>query len=98
MADFLVTQRVYVSFGFETLGKHVRIHLVAIENENSAFCSSCTNESALLFDDVNLHALLHGLADRDQILRYGWYMQDILNEGFVAFFPEWDFRHAKLDE
>mgnify|MGYP007069767025 CR=1 FL=1 len=28
--------------------------------------------------ETNLHALLHDLADRDQILRDGEYMQDIL--------------------
>ena len=40
--------------------------------------------------ETDLHALLHDLADRDQIHYYCGHVQDILNESLLAFFPEWD--------
>ena len=39
---------------------------------------------------MDLHALLHDLADRDQILYYCGHVQDILDASLLAFFPEWD--------
>ena len=53
-------------------------------------------DSAVFLDEApvvvetNLHALLHDLADRDQILRDGRYMQDSLDASLLTFFPEWD--------
>ena len=40
--------------------------------------------------EPNLHALFHNLADRDQILRCCWNMQDVLDVGLIAVFAEWD--------
>ena len=88
--------QIYVSVGLSALGIHCRFHLVRIEDEHSAFSSITSNNSAFLFDDTpsivepNLHALFHDLADRDQILRYCWNMQDVLDVGLVALFTEWD--------
>ena len=53
-------------------------------------------ESIVFLDEVtfvveaDLHALLHDLADRDQILCYCGHVQDILHASLLAFFPEWD--------
>ena len=63
---------------------------------HSAFSSSARDESALFFNEAttlvesNLHPLLNNLVDRDQILRDGRYMQDILNVYLVALFTKWD--------
>ena len=95
MAKSFVPQ-LYVGLSFMALGKHFRFHLVRIENEHPAFPSSASDNSAFLFNEapsiieVSLHALFHNLVDRDQILRYCWNMQDVLNVGLVAFFPKWD--------
>ena len=53
-----------------------------------------SNNLIFLFDeassvvDVNLHALFHNLANRDQVLRYCWNMQDVLNVGLIALSTE----------
>ena len=53
-------------------------------------------ESAIFLDEAtfvveaDLHALLHDLANRDQILCYCGHVQDILYASSVTFFPEWD--------
>ena len=85
----------YVQIDFGTFCEHGRIHLdMRIENEHLALSSSASDESALFFDEAtalvesNLHALFNNLADRDQILRDGRNMQDILNEGLLTFFAE----------
>ena len=65
-----------------------------IENEHSALSSSTRDDSILFFDEttalveLNLHAVLNNLAERDQILRDSWNMQDIFNVGLLTFFAE----------
>ena len=93
VANSLVPQ-LYVGIGFRAFCEHGRFHLVRIENEHSALSSSARDDSALFFDEAtvlvesNLHPLLNQLADRDQILRDGRYMQDIFNVGLLTFFTE----------
>ena len=95
MANSLVLE-LYVQIDFGTFCEHGRIHLdMRIENEHLALSSSASDESALFLSEgtalieSNLHALFNKLADRDQILRDGWYMRDILNVCLVTFFAEW---------
>ena len=86
----------YVCIGFGAFSKHGRFHLVRIENEHSTFPSTTSDELAFLLDEattlveMDLHPLLQNLADWDQILRDGWYMQDVFNVCIIAFFAEWD--------
>ena len=53
-------------------------------------------ESTIFLDETtfvveaDLHALLHDLANGDQILCYCGHVQDILDSSLLAFFPEWD--------
>ena len=81
--------------GFETFCVHCRFHLVRIEDEHTAFFPPLSYDSAIFLDETtfvveaDLHALLHDLADRDQILRYCGHVQDILDASLLAFFPEW---------
>ena len=55
-----------------------------------------SNESTIFLDEAtfvveaDLHALLHNLANRDQIVCYCGHMQVILDASLLAFFPEWD--------
>ena len=64
------------------------------KNEHSTLSLSTCDESALFFNvatalvELNLHALLNKLADRDQILRDGRNMPGILNVGLLTFFSE----------
>ena len=68
MGDSLVPQ-LDVHLGFETFGIHGLFHLVRIENEHAAFSPSLSYESTIFLDEatfvveMNLHALLHDLAD-----------------------------------
>ena len=61
-----------------------------IRNEYSAFSSSASDNAAILFNEatfvieLDLHSLLHDLADRDQILCYSWNMQDVLDVGLFV--------------
>ena len=71
-------------------------HLMRIENEHSKllfarewWVDSFFDETAALVK-LNLHTLLHNLANGDQVLRDGQYMQDILNVSLVTFFAEWN--------
>ena len=81
---------------FRAFCEHGRFHLVRIENEHSALSSSVHDYSTLFFDETtalvesNLHPLLNNLADRDQILRDGRYMQDIFDVGLLTFFVGWN--------
>ena len=83
----------YISVGFKALCKHGRFHL---NDKHSAFPSTTRDDLAFLLDEPttlvksNLHALLNNLANRDQIRRYGQYMQDVSDASLFAFFPEWD--------
>ena len=67
-----------------------------VENEHSALSLSASDELALFFYEAttlvksNLHPFLNNLADKDQILRDGRYMQDILNVSLVTFSAEWN--------
>ena len=47
-------------------------------------------DEATFVVETKLHALLHDLADRDQMLCYGGYMQDIYSASLFTFFPKWD--------
>ena len=93
VANLLVPQ-LYVRIGFGSFCKHGRFHLVQIENEHSTPASSASDESALFFDEAtvlvesNLHALFNNLADRDQIIRDGRDMQNILNVSLLTFFAK----------
>ena len=95
MANSLVPQ-FDVCLGFETFTVHCRFHLVRIEDEHSAISPPLRYESAIFLDEASffveadLHALLHDLADGDQILRYCGHVQEILDASLLAFFPEWD--------
>ena len=88
----------YVRDGFMAFRKHNRFHLVRVEDEHLAFSSTTRHDSAFLYNEVeasyvieaNLHALVHDIADEDQILLYCWKMQDVLDVGLIAFFPKWD--------
>ena len=65
-----------------------------LEDEHSTLSSSASDESTLFLDEAtsfiksNLHSFHYNLADGDQILRDGQYMQDIFNVSLVAFFAE----------
>ena len=91
VVDSLVPQ-FYVCVDFGSFRIHCLVHFIRTKDEHSIFSSSSRDESAPLFNQAtsvverDLYALLHDLADLDQIFRYGWYMQDILNGGFVTFF------------
>ena len=67
-----------------------------IENEHSTFSSFARNNSVFLFDEPssvvepNLHTLLLNLIDQEQILRYCWNTQEVINVGLIARFSEWD--------
>ena len=69
-----------------------------VEDEHLAFSSTTRHDSAFLYNEVeasyvieaNLHALVHDIADEDQILLYCWKMQDVLDVGLIALFAEWD--------
>ena len=95
MADSFVPQ-LDACLRFETFCVHCRFHLVRIEDEHTAFFPPLSYDSAIFLDETtfvveaDLHALLHDLADRDQILRYCGHVQDILDASLLAFFPEWD--------
>ena len=73
MADSLVPQ-LDVCLGFETFGVHGRFYLIRIEDEHVAFSPPLSYESVIFLDETtfiveaDLHALLHNLADRDQLL------------------------------
>ena len=90
VADSLVPQ-LDVCLGFETFGVHGRVYLVRIKDEQATVSLSLGYESAIFLDEADFNALLHDLADRDQILCYcEQNVQDILDTSFLAFFPEWD--------
>ena len=95
VTNSLVPQ-LYVGIGFGAFCEHGRFHLVRIENEHSALSSSVHDYSTLFFDETtalvesNLHPLLNNLANEDQILRDGGYMQAIFNVYLVTFFAEWN--------
>ena len=95
VADSLVPQ-LDVCLDFETFGVHGRFYLVRAEDEQVTVSPSLRNESTIFLDEAtfiveeNLHALLHDLADRDQILCDGGYTQDIFYACLFAIFPEWD--------
>ena len=69
---------------------------LSISSRVSPFSSSTTYESAFLFNEeafmieLALHALFNDMDDQDQILRYSWNMQDVLDVGFFSFALEWD--------
>ena len=92
MADSLVPQ-LDVCIGFETFGVYGRFYLVRVEDEQATVSPSLSYESAVFVDEAtfiveaDLHVLLHDLADRDQILRYGGYMQDIFMQVWLPSFP-----------
>ena len=95
VADSLVPQ-LDARLVFETVSVHCRFHLVRIEDEHSAVSPPLSYESAILLDEASffveadLHALLHDLADRDQILCYCGHVQDILDAIVLAVVAEWD--------
>ena len=95
MADSLVPQ-LNVCLGFETFGVHGRFYLVRVKDEHVSVSPSLGYESAIFFNErtfvveADLHALLHDLADRNQILCYCGHVQDILDASLLAFFPKWD--------
>ena len=56
------------------------------------------NEASFIVK-LHLHALFHDLADRDQIFRDGWNMQDIILGRFVYCHSQMGhFRYVKLGE
>ena len=69
---------------------------LSISSRVSPFSSSTTYESAFLFNEeafmieLALHALFNDMDDQDQILRYSWNMQDVLDVGWVALLAVWD--------
>ena len=95
VADSLVPQ-LDVCLGFETFGLHGRFYLIRIEDKHAAFSPPLSYESAIFLEETtfvvetNLHALLHDLADRGQILCYCGHVREILDASLLAFFPEWD--------
>ena len=82
MADSLVPQ-LNVCLGFETFRVHSRFYLIRVKDEHAAFSLLLSYELTIFLDkatfivEANLHALLHDLADQDQIFCYGGNMQDI---------------------
>ena len=72
--------KLYVSMSFSAFCKHGLFPLVRMKNEHLALFSSVSDESAFFRDETtslvesNLHALLHNLVDKDQILCDGQYM------------------------
>ena len=95
MADSFVPQ-LDVCLSFETFGVQGRFYLVRVEDEQATVSPSLGYKSAVFLDEAtfvveaNLHALLHDLANRDQILCDGGYIQDIFYASLLTFFPEWD--------
>ena len=95
VVDSLVPQ-LNIRLNLETFGIHGRFYLIQIENKYLAFSPSFGNEFAILFYkaasivEIDLHALLHDLADWDQILRYRRNVQDILDAIVFAFFAKWN--------
>ena len=95
VADSLVPQ-LDVCLSFETFDIHGRFYLIRIEDEHATFSPPLRYELAIFLDEAtfvveaDLHALLHDLADRDQILCYCGHVQDILDASLLAFFSEWD--------
>ena len=94
MANSLVPQ-LDVRLSFETFGIHGRFHLLRIEsNEHSAFSPSPSYELANFFNkasfvvELYLHALLHDLADRDQILSDCRNLKNILDAIIFVVFAE----------
>ena len=67
-----------------------------------SFSPSFSYESAIFLDKANsvvemdFHALLHNLADQDQILSDGGYVKDILDAILLTFFPEWDIAMCRM--
>ena len=88
--------QLYVGFGFTVVGIHCRFHLVRVKDEHLAFSSTASNNSTFLFDEAssivepNLHTLFHDPVNLDEILCYGWNMQDILDVDLITFFTERD--------
>ena len=71
------------------MGKVVDVQHVTVSPSLGYESAIFLNEIAFVVE-ADLHALLHDLADRDQILRYCGHVQDILDASLLAFFPEWD--------
>ena len=76
--------------------KHGRFYLVRLDDKHLVFPSITSGKSAFLFNEAttlvesDLHALLHNLANWDQILCDGRYMQAIFGTSLFAIFSNWD--------
>ena len=95
LADSLVPQ-LDVRLDFKTFGIRGRFHLIRIENEHAAFSLSPRYKLAIFFYkassivETDLHASLHDLANRGQILCVCRNVQDILDTIVFASLAEWN--------
>ena len=95
MANSLVPQ-FQAGFDFDAVCEHGGLHLARLEDEHSSFSTTMRYDLIVFFNEASfiiepyLHALFHYLADRDQIFRDGWDMQEVLDVVLFSVILKWN--------